>query len=201
MNTSIMIKGADFSKNNVGKLKLQKLEVIKAGDGYLRYDDNTLKTITTSSSTGWNPGEEVAHSEIIQLPNNTRYLFGTYTQITNNTGLNKFNNLDFNDGSRYYALNCSTFSTFLYYRESTESFYNVFDIYFRKYNIPEIISLKSGLYSNSIFNVMKIRGPMYGLRFQYDDITKIAVNWVKHDSKYASDIGMVVPEIYACIEE
>ena len=205
MNTSIMIKGADFSKNNVGKLKLQKLEVIKAGNGCILADDNG-QLVVKQSFNNWNPSNELAYSQEITLPNGAAYLFGTfsnifYTEQFNDDGQFNVPNSDGNyqaygpSSSTFWSFYCSTGQ----YAGQWRSMYYVVS---KIYNKPRILAKKDGLYANGSYSAVKICGAIYGSRFfKSHGITKMRINWLKPESIEAPEIGMVVPELYVGIEE
>lgn len=207
MNTSIIIKGADFSNNNVGKLKLQKLEVIKAGDGGIVADNNgQLEVHAASTSSAWNPGAELAYSQEITLPNGAAYLFGVYPNIFVTSEFDDNGEFNVPDGSGTYTA-YSVASTGLWSFYCTAGTYagkwkTRYSLVSKIYNKPRILARKDGLYLNGNYSAVKFCGAIYGLRFLKEyGITKIRVTWLKPESLEAPEIGMVVPELYVGIEE
>lgn len=193
MNSSIMIKGANFSNSNVGKLKLQKLEVVKAGDGMCRVNGNTGELyIQTTSDYGdiWKPGDEIAYSEEIMLPSGTKYLFGKISQVLETSYINPYL-LD-------QRTTCPVALCFwCFYRSSTNRWHAVTNVFSVSFNKVLFLSRKDGLFANNEYSAATIQGGLYGTPFLYDDIVKMKINWLKIDSKTAPEIGMTVPELYA----
>lgn len=193
MNSSIMIKGADFSDSNVGKLKLQKLEVVKAGDGLCRANGNTGELyIQKTSDYGdiWKPEDEIAYSQEIILPSGTKHLFGKISSVLLTTDVNSY--------IRHERDNISVANCFwTFYRSSQSKWTEIARVYCEPFNRVMFLSKKDGLYVNNGYSAATIQGGLYGLTFQFDDITKIVINWLKPESLKAPEIGMVVPELYA----
>lgn len=196
MNTSFMIKGADFSTDNVGRINIQKLQVAKAGDGMIKVGSGgSMEVITTTASSSWVPGQELAYSEEITMPAGAKYLFGKTSFIFPTTALTTYEN-------NFHPQNTLSMSAvgviWMFYDDNAGSWTSVSSIYSKLYNKLIINAKKSGLYNSGNYTAAQIQGGIYGAKFADNlNITKMRINWLKPEAKVAPEIGIAIPEIYA----
>ena len=91
MNTTITVKGADFSNTKVGKLSAQKLEVVKAGNGMLIPNSDGSELIEYLAPS-WHPELEIVHSEVIDVPYGTKGFYGRTDVVVKTSTLDAFLN-------------------------------------------------------------------------------------------------------------
>lgn len=193
MNNTILIKGADFSNNKIGKLNIQKLTINDSDiqSGAQKAVQGVLTTIDDIPERHWYPSVEMAHAQI-SIPSNTKYLFGKITTTPRTDVLNTF--LSTSSQNNLYI---DGVAPWIYYDTITSKWIGVATLM----NVPstrfQILGRKDNLYYDNNFSCLLTDGAIYGVPF-LDTInpTSIVVNWVPNTSPSAPELGIVKPELY-----
>ena len=189
MNNSIIIKGADFSTNKVGKLNIQKLTVTKAGNGA---KDASSGSLIDVPSSGWYPAQNMAYSAEIHLPAGAKYIFGKINLIALKTAFDTYL-----ESPRDGTLLSNPAPTWLYHDTVSGNWVHVMGLVNTIQTKPNILGYKQDLFDDGRFVVALFDGGIYGQRFQDSlSIDKIIVNWFREDGAEAPEVGLVVPELY-----
>ena len=189
MNNSIIIKGADFSTNKVGKLNIQKLTVTKAGNGA---KDASSGSLIDVPSSGWYPAQNMAYSSEISIPSGTKYIFGKLNMIALTSVFEEYM------GSTEEGILLSNPApSWIYHDTVSGNWVHVMGLVNTMQTKPNILGYKQDLFDGSRFVVALFDGGIYGHRFQDSlNIDKIIVNWFREDGAEAPEVGLVVPELY-----
>ena len=191
MNNSIIIKGADFSLNKVGKLNIQKLTITTGGDGAKDVSDGSVIDVPSS---GWYPAENMAYSAEISLPAGTKYLFGKISIITLKTTFDTYLSTP-SQGQ----LSTDPAPVWLFHDATSGEWTHVMALENTIQTKPNLLGYKENLFDSGRFVVALFDGGIYGQPFQSTlNIDKIIVNWFRTDGAEAPEIGVVLPEVYAC---
>lgn len=185
MNNTLIIKNADFSAVKVGKLNIQKVNVVKAGNGGMLIENYELAPMSNIGT--FYPNEEVAYSEIVSVPEGAKYLYVHMPLLISNAGVEEL--LDptvtsLANSRQYYGI--------IYHRTDTDYWYRVAISYITR---PTIIDIYHNVYSNT-FSVVLLDGGVFTKNVLASTVDKFMFNWVRPDAKVAGGLGMEVPEVY-----
>lgn len=201
MNNSILLKEADFSAFNIDSLNLVKLDIAKAGNGYVRTADGTTITVITETSGNdpW-PGDNFAYSSDVIVPAGTKCIFGKLPVVMSDTNLEAFiTNPESFISSDHYAVPLGV-KPILYYDSIAGKWNSMSAItYMENASRPQVVGYREHGFPY-INSAVLLNGSLTARRFTNSiNVTKLRVSWLRTDGLFAPEIGMAVPELYAWI--
>lgn len=191
MNTTLLLKGSDFSRAKVDALNIQKLTVTKLANGMRKVVGGALDT--WADEANWKPSQNCAYSDEIVLPAGTKYIFGKI----NYDNLTATINTEMSDPNTYTLHAAHT--VWCFYNSGTSQWNGVNTLpcsgLVKK---STKIGQKDGLFASNNSSVILTDGTIWGTELPAAlNITKIVVNWYRDDGLAAPEVGLVLPEIYA----
>jgi len=190
MNNTLIMKNSDFSGMQVGKINLQKIDIIKQGNDMYMATGGALSN-DWSGFIGIDPVKDGAYSQEIDISNiNTNaYIYGRFNISVIKSNADKLINGDFPISPAYFTL----------FHRTYDNTWQNFTLTPTNYNKPNILRVyKDAFYKTNIFSIFLIEGLIF--QGNLTNMDKLLFSWIRPDSANFSGLGIEVPELYIGLE-
>lgn len=185
---SLIIKGADFSSAKVGKLNIQKINIVQAGVGSMQWKNNQLTVVTSGLM---DRAKEYAYSEPVLIPDGVKRIFGKINAVFTNANIESIlssgNAKNINQAIPWMVFELpenNNWTDIVKFQNSTA--------------VLDTLGYTDHLYDEDGYGCVLVEGAVYGgVMGRPGDGTSHAIfNWVRNDALVSPMVGLDVPELY-----